>query len=42
MSIISIIILGGLTYGVVRLGQSLIKELAEFANEAWHSGETEQ
>ena len=42
MNIIGIVILVGLVYGLARVGQSLIKELAEIANEAWHSGETEQ
>ncbi|MEY4719768.1 MAG: hypothetical protein RL563_2386 [Pseudomonadota bacterium] len=41
MHIISIIIISGLTYTAARFGLSLIKELAEIANEAWQSGDSE-
>ncbi|WP_269059622.1 hypothetical protein [Methylomonas sp. LL1] len=41
MKILTIMVLAVLAYGFVRFMIGFIKELAEFAAEAWHSGETE-
>ncbi|WAR44401.1 hypothetical protein [Methylomonas rapida] len=40
MKIVTVLIVVGLGYGFVRLITGVIKELAEIAAEAWHSGET--
>ncbi len=42
MGVFTAVILIGLAYGLVRLLQVVIKELALFAIEAWRDGETEQ
>ncbi|MCQ8129510.1 hypothetical protein [Methylomonas rivi] len=42
MKFLTILVLAGLAYGGVRFLLGLVKELAEIASEAWHSGETEQ
>lgn len=42
MKLIAIIVFAGLAYGGGRFLLGLLKELAEIASEAWHSGETEQ
>lgn len=42
MKFITIVVFAGLAYGGARLLLNVLKELAEIASEAWHSGETEQ
>lgn len=41
MQLLTLLILIGLVYGFVRFMRGFIKELAEFAAEAWHQGEIE-
>lgn len=41
MKVLLILILMLLMFGLLRFAQQLIKELAEFASEAWHQGELE-
>lgn len=42
MKLLTIIVLAGLAYYGARFLIGLLKELAEIAAEAWHSGETKQ
>lgn len=42
MKLIAALILMGLVYGLVRFAHSLIKELAQFAIEAWRDVEPGQ
>lgn len=42
MKLFTIIVLAGLIYFSARFLIALLKELAEIAAEAWHSGEAEQ
>ncbi|MCQ8102852.1 hypothetical protein NP590_01940 [Methylomonas sp. SURF-2] len=42
MKLFTIIVLAGLIYFSARFLIVLLKELAEIAAEAWHSGEAEQ
>jgi len=41
MKILTLLLLATLIFGCTRLLLALLKELAEIASEAWHSGETE-
>lgn len=40
MKIIVILVLASLAYGILRIMQSLLRELAEMSIEAWRSGDT--
>jgi len=40
MKVIVILVLASLAYGVLRIMQSLLRELAEMTIEAWRSGDT--
>ncbi len=41
MKVFALLLLTMLMFALLRIAQQLIKELAEFASEAWHQGELE-
>ncbi len=42
MKLLTLLVFAGLAYAGARLLLNVLKELAEIASEAWHSGETER